>query len=60
MDPPQHDDVQRSMDPFSFRADETSAEAQDALFFVTIVYNTFTFPYSTIGFVVGAALPPIR
>jgi hypothetical protein len=31
----------------------------DALSIVTIVYIIFTLPYSTIGFVVGAALPPM-
>jgi hypothetical protein len=31
----------------------------DTLFFVTIVCTTFTLPYSTIGFVVGAALSPM-
>jgi hypothetical protein len=60
MDPQQHDNVQLSVDPFSFRTDKTSTDAQDAFFFVTIVYTTFTLPYSTIAFVVGAALPPIR
>jgi hypothetical protein len=37
MDPRQHGDAQRSVDPFSFRADKTLTEALDALFFVTIV-----------------------
>jgi hypothetical protein len=60
MDPQQHDNVQLFVDPFSFRTDNTATDAQDAFFFVTIVYPTFTLPYSTIAFVVGAALPPIR
>jgi hypothetical protein len=59
MDPLQHDDVQCSVDLFSFRTDKTPTEAMETLFFVTIVCATFNLPYSTIEFVVGAALPPM-
>jgi hypothetical protein len=36
---------------------KTLTKALDALFFVNIVYATFTLPYSSIGFVIGDRLP---
>jgi hypothetical protein len=47
MDPQQHDDARRSMDPLLFRTDKTLTEAPDALFFVVSVYATFTLPWLT-------------
>jgi hypothetical protein len=44
MDPQQHDDAQRSDDPFSFPTNKTTNEALDALFFVTLVCATLTLP----------------
>jgi hypothetical protein len=34
MDPQQHDDARRSVDPLSFRADKTLTGAMEALLFV--------------------------
>jgi hypothetical protein len=59
MDPHQRDNAKCSVDLLLLRTHKTLNDSMVTLFFVTIICNTLNLPYSTIGFVVGAALPPI-
>jgi hypothetical protein len=55
MDPHQRDNAKLSVDLLLLRTHKRLNDSMVTLFFVTI----FNLPYSSIGFVVGAALPPI-